>query len=207
MNQLIRRAAAVPEEGEKKKGNADSTITAGNAKALGVLDPTLAAKVRASVTAKNVTRTANSDLHETGKGWADTKEGEGLLVGFEFFQPYNDGWIRSVRPYFLTSAGIVAGSNRGAMDKVHEKIIARPGYAVAGMLISKETQIQLIFMRIDPATGRFLTDSANTYKSSVFGKKAKEKPMLLGGDGRFVVGVYGQSGADVGSLGLVLLNP
>ena len=61
-------------------------------------------------------------------------------------------------------------------------------------------------MKIDPVTGRFATDAASTYKSTWYGDKGREKPKQIGGDGRFVIGVYGKTGADCDDLGLVQMN-
>lgn len=93
------------------------------------------------------------------------------------------------------------------MEKVTNKIVARAGYAVAGILTNHGKRgMQVIFMKIDPATGRFATDANATYKSTWFGDKGRDKPQQIGGDGRFVIGVYGKTGADCDELGLVVLN-
>lgn len=219
----IPKAAAVTEEIQKlnpasgqapaaskgEKGNAESTITAGTTKAIGSLDPALAGKIAAAVEAKAYTKSLYSNNANSEQGPLDAPKVGGLLVGFEYYQPYSakdDGWIRSLRPYFLTKEGVVAGMDRGIMDKVNNKIMARPGYAIAGLLVTEETEIQAIFMKLDPATGQFLTGSGNTYKSQEYGTKGKAKPKLLGGDGRLVIGVYGRVGANTDGIGLVLMN-
>lgn len=192
---------------EGAKTPADSTIRASTVKAAGALDAPLGEKIAAAVAAKGYTRSEKSNQEETTKGWADVPEAGGLLVGFEFFEVGKDHRIRSLRPYFMTREGIVPGKDRGIMEKVTTKIIARPGYAVGGFLTNLEKKgIQVIFMKIDPATGHFATDSASAYKSAWFGDKGLERPRQIGGDGRFVIGVYGKTGADCDDLGLVELN-
>lgn len=207
----VAAAATLPKElarkGEGEKTPAESTIRASTVKAVGALDPALAEKIAAAASAKTYTRSENSSQDGTTNGWADLPEEGGLLVGFEFFEVGKERRIRSLRPYFMTSKGIVAGKDRGKMEKVTNKIIARPGYAVAGLLVSdKKRGMQVVFMKIDPATGRFATDSASTYKSTWFGDKGREQPRQIGGDGRFVIGVYGKTGADCDDLGLVVMN-
>lgn len=61
----------------------------------------------------------------------------GVLVGFEFFETKSNGFpdVRSLRPFYLTPAGVKAGSDRGRMEKVTNKVLARPGYAVGGINI------------------------------------------------------------------------
>ena len=150
--QKVNAELGVIPAGEKAKPKADSTVTAGTVKALGALEAGFADKLAAAAKAKAYVRTANSKQGAATAGAIDVPDDGGLLVGFEFFQHGKDNWIRSVRPYFLTRQGIVAGKDRGKMLEVTEKIMARPGYAVAGMLISEGKEIQLIFMKINSAT-------------------------------------------------------
>jgi hypothetical protein len=217
---LIVKAAAVTEEIQKVNGlatnsakeermKAESTVKAGTAKAIGTLDSALAAKIAAAKDAKAYTRTANSKQVGGTEGWATVPDDGGLLVGFEFFQPSGKGdsaSIRSMRPYFLTNEGVVPATDRGTMERVTNKIMAKPGYAIAGLYVGEEKEIQAVFMKINLATGGYFTDAANTYKSQSYGKEGKGKPKLLGGDGRLVIGVYGKTGSDCDDLGLILMN-
>ena len=190
-----------------KKPIAESTIRASTVKAVGALDVPLAEKISAAVTAKNFTRTENSNPESAALGWNDFGEPSGLLVGFEFFEVGKEKRIRSLRPYFMTREGIVAGKDRGKMEKVSDKIIARAGYAVAAIITNEGKRgMQVVFMKIDPATGRFATDSSSSYKSLWFGDKGRDKPRQIGGDGRFVIGVYGKTGSDCDDLGLLVMN-
>lgn len=202
---LPQGAIAAPDGNSKPI--AESTIRGSTVKAVGTLDPALADKLAAAGTAKAYTRTESSSQNPAMPGWADVPETGGLLVGFEFFEVGKEKRIRSLRPYYMTRTGIVAGKDRGKMEKVTDKIIARPGYAVAGFLgVAGKNGMQILFMKIDPASGRFATDSASTYKSQWFGEKSRDKPLQIGGDGRLVIGVYGKTGADCDDLGLVLMN-
>ncbi len=205
-NQRVSADLGLVPAGEKPKVVADSTVTAGTVKALGALEAAFADKLAAAAKAKAYIRTANSKQGAATEGAIDVPEDGGLLVGFEFFQQGKDKWIRSMRPYFLTRQGIVAGKDRGKVEDVTEKIMARPGYAVSGMLITAEKEIQLIFSKINTATGQLATDPASTYKSQVYGRKTRDKAMLVGGDGRLVIGVYGRNGSDCDDLGLVMMN-
>ena len=217
---LIVKAAAVTEEIQKVNGlagnsakeervKAESTVSAGTAKAVGTLDPVLADKIAAAAKAKAYTRSPNSKQVGGTEGGADVPEEGALLVGFEYFQPWSksdSGMIRSLRPYFLTKEGIVPGKDRGTMERVTNKIMAKPGYAIAGLFVGDEKEIQAVFMKLNPATRQFLTDPANAYKSQSYGKEGKGKPKLIGGDGRLVIGVYGKTGSDCDDLGLVMMN-
>ena len=194
---------------KEERVKVDSTISAGTMKALGSLDPALAGKIADAVKAKNYTKSLYSNNAKSEQGALDAPEEGALLVGFEYYQPFttkDEGWIRSLRPYFLTKGGIVPGKDRGIMEKVTNKIMARPGYAIAGLLVTEDTEIQAIFTKINPTTGQFLTEPGSTYKSQEYGTKSKGKPKLLGGDGRLIIGVYGRTGADTDGIGLIMMN-
>ena len=199
--------AATPLPANNNKPIAESTIRSSTVKAGGALEPALADKLVAAAAAKAYTRTESTSQNPAMPGGIDVPEAGGLLVGFEFFEVGKEKRIRSLRPYYMTREGIVAGKDRGKMEKVTDKIIARPGYAVAGFLgVAGKNGMQILFMKIDPAAGRFVSDSANTYKSAWFGEKSRDKPLQIGGDGRFIIGVYGKTGADCDDLGLLLMN-
>jgi len=204
---LPKEMAPRDDEKEKEKVVAESTIGAARARAVGAIEPAIADKISGAVSSKSYSRSENSGQEGETKGWEDQPEGGGLLVGFEFFEVGKDNRLRSLRPYFLTKQGVVAGKDRGKMEKVTDKVMARNGYAVAGLMTSEGKHgMQVIFMKIDPASGRFATDSASTYKSVWFGDKGREKPKQIGGDGRLVIGVYGKTGADCDDIGLVQIN-
>lgn len=176
----------------------------------GQLDPKFAAKIAAAVRDKKL---ALSELSRPKGGAGNDVPSEGaVLVGFEFFEQKSNGFpdIRSLRPIFLTSAGVKPGMDRGKMEKVTNKVIARPGYAVGGINVyhtngdGRIQGLQVIFMKMAPAEGRLDHSSSSTYRSLWFGSiPRKDKPKELGGDGRPVVGVYGFHGADCDCIGLV----
>jgi hypothetical protein len=192
--------------GKDEKTPAASTIRNTSPRAATNLDPALADKIAAAVNSKSYTRGPNS-VQEGGatKGRADIPEDGALLVGFEVFQ-FKDGGIRSLRPYFLTRQGLVPGEDRGKMEKVTDKVLARPGFAVAGLVTDGKSGIQVIFMKMDAATGRFATDASSTYKSQWLGKKGHGKPLTLGGDGSLIIGVYGKTGSDCDDIGLITMK-
>ena len=68
--------------------------------------------------------------------------------------------------------------------------------------------LQFVFMKIDARTGRLDPAPANSYKSQWFGARPRgkdAKEITLAGDGRPVIGVYGKSGSDADSLGLLTM--
>jgi hypothetical protein len=171
------------------------------------LDVAIAEKIQEVVRSRSYVKTEASQ--ETGRGGEDIPDQGALLVGFEFTEGATDRLpdIRSLRPYFLTSEGIVAGKDRGELPEVTEKTMARNGYAVGGLVIAAGKRriqgIQVIFMKIDPRTGRLDTTPNSSYKSKWIGSRPRPPLKQLAGDGRLVIGVYGRTGADADTLGLV----
>ncbi len=85
--------------------------------------------------------------------------------------------------------------------------MARAGYAVAGLQTYQNDfrihGIQVIFAKIDTRTERLDMSPANSYKSKWTGSRDKGAPKQLGGDGRLIIGVYGKTGADADTIGLI----
>ncbi len=219
-NQL-EKALAVKAERERAATGSDAAVAgavAGPVVAPGTpttgsgarLEAAMADKIRQGVASKAFTQTEPSE--PGNPGGKDVPEDGALLVGFEIDEEHTDNLldIRSLRPFFLTRDGIVPGKDRGQLTKVSEKVMARNGYAVGGLLTWHNKRriggIQVLFMKIDARTGRLDPSPANAYKSKWFGVNPKGRPLTLGGDGRLVIGVYGRTGADADSIGLVQMQ-
>jgi hypothetical protein len=198
-------AAAAP----SAKATPPPAVTNAQAARAGALDPAFASKVASAVHEKSYDLTESSEDTER-LGGRDLPDMPGVLVGFEFFEQKSHGFpdIRSLRPIFLTKDGLVPGKERGRMEKITNKVLAKPGYAVAGLLVhhnpGRIQGIQVTFMKMDPGTLRLDTSPASTYRSLWFGTRPRgDKPKELGGDGRPVIGVFGKSGADCDTIGLI----
>jgi len=178
----------------------------------GQLDPAFAEKIAAAIRENKLALTAPSK--DKGEGGHETLSEGAVLVGFEFMEERSNGMpdVRSLRPIYLTAAGVKEGIARGKMDRITNKVLARPGYAVGGILTyhindGRIQGIQVIFMKMLPGEGRLDQSSSNSYRSLWFGSRPrKEKPKELGGDGRPVVGVYGFRGADCDVIGLIQMS-
>ena len=111
--------------------------------------------------------------------------------------------VKALLPIFLTPAGIVSGKARGVPHKANEykTIKAKEGYAVSGLIVNPGAErlggFQVIFAKIG-------SEKPETYKSEWIGGELKEGAVTLGGDGKLGVGVFGISGADVASIGLIV---
>lgn len=111
-----------------------SIIKPSDIKAVGVLEPALAERIAAAASSSSYSRTPKNNGEDVNMGSAEVPPAGALLVGFEVFQAGGEKWTRSLRPYYKTAEGLVAGKDRGYMQAVNEKVIARPGFAVAGFI-------------------------------------------------------------------------
>ena len=126
-------------------------------------------------------------------------------MGFEYIKGNWSGAprIKSLKPIFLTPAGLISGNARGKPNKEYKTVIAKPGFAVGGLIVNPGGErlggFQVIFSKITPGPGK-----PETYKSEAIGGEIKEDAVTLGGDGKLGVGIFGVSGADVRSIGLIV---
>lgn len=79
--------------------------------------------------------------------------------------------------------------------------IAKPGYAVSGIIVDGDTQVTAMkvqFMRLDGPR----LNPADTYETPWFGEPTGAPLTLLGGRGEHVVGIYGRKGMNFDAIGL-----
>lgn len=174
------------------------------------LSEPLAARIAKAIA--DGTCTPTESTREPGGGTETPKEGA-VLVGFEFMLDQTAGKpdVRSLRPMYLTAKGTVKGEDRGKLEKVSGRVVARTGYAVAGLVTwqagyGRIGGIQVIFGRLDQNTGKIDLTPQNSYESKWLGTKPRNEPTRkLGGDGRLSVGVFGRTGSDADTIGLIQL--
>jgi S1-C subfamily serine protease len=178
-----------------------------------MLDAALAQRLKAAIDGRTIQRLGPSgsterDTTKEGEGWNDLPKAGSLLVGFE----YVNGWwkdarmVKALRPIFLTPTGIVEGRSRGIPNKDYKTVKAKDGYAVSGLVVNPGKErlggFQVIFAKITPTPVG--AGKAETYLSEWIGGEIKEGAVTLGGDGKLGVGVFGITGADVASIGLIV---
>jgi hypothetical protein len=146
-----------------------------------------------------------------------------VLVGFDLGvgEFLDNDVIRSLRPIYRTARGEFVskdfgssdGQTRGAKKRVRrievthsERLVARSGYAVAGVTLRTGLNIDgmsLTFMRI---RGTAL-DPATSYTSDWVGNRTGGREETLSGNGAPVVGIFGnQDDNHVMALGLIYLK-
>ncbi len=114
------------------------------------------------------------------------------------------GAITGLQPLYFGPSGETAGAKVGD-GKAEKEIVARPGYAVGGMIARGTDRLnafKLIFMRI---SGSRLIPT-DRYESGWAGSRAGGDEVTLGGDGTPVLGLFGRAGGEVDGAGLLLLG-
>jgi hypothetical protein len=143
-----------------------------------------------------------------GEDFEDLPADGHLLIGFKVtLDVHGDRRIiRSLQPMFVGEHGMVEGQVQGEPIGRPRTIEAKPGYAVGAVAAvgrDRVNALQIVFMRIQGAH----LDPDDFYKSEKIGEPTMLLTETLAGDGEFVVGIFGKSGADVDNLGLVLIQP
>ncbi|NQT85439.1 DUF1080 domain-containing protein, partial [bacterium] len=135
----------------------------------------------------------------------DIPEGGGLLVGLKITTgAYVAATvITSVQPLYVTPAGKQAGAVYGTPGKNSQTVMAKPGYAVGGVVGRLGDRLDGFTVVFSKRTAKGL-DPRDSYTSSWIGG-AKKEILRPGCTGEPVVGLYGRLwGKDLVSLGLVV---
>jgi SLA1 homology domain 1, SHD1 len=85
-------------------------------------------------------------------------------------------------------------------------LMAKEGYAIGALKVAAGdlvTSLQVVYMRIKP-DGRL--DPADSYEGELVGDPAGKTPVVIGGTGAPVFGIYGRRGAVLDAVGLVTLG-
>jgi hypothetical protein len=112
------------------------------------------------------------------------------------------GCLGSLKPVYLGPSGDVDGAQEGKVG-ASRAVIARPGYAVAGMIVRGTDRLnafKLVFMRVSGS--RLL--ASDRYESDWIGTRAGGEEVRLGDDGTPVIGVFGRAGGEIDGAGLLL---
>jgi hypothetical protein len=112
--------------------------------------------------------------------------------------------ISSVQPIYRMPAGRIIGTVHGHLGKGETTLEAKPGYAVGDITARGGGRLdgfEMIFMKIKPGAAGL--DPADTYASDWAGGKGGGESHTLTGDGKFIIGLAGHTGADFDSIRLV----
>ncbi len=148
-----------------------------------------------------------------GKGGEpfEQKGGEGVfLTGFAV--QIRDTEIAFLQPIYSTPTGRkMAESGIGHLGgaKRHTNIEGKDGYAIGGLMVWSNRGgsfqlvrgIRILFMR---RSDRVL-DPKDSYWSEWIGSSGKGQEVMLGGDGKPIIGIHGRTGGAIDSLGIIQL--
>lgn len=194
----VRLAMAQPEPAELATSNSVLVATRDN------ICAALLSRVTSHRAAGRIHRSPRVGGH-SGGAYEALPHDASILTGFElststFYGGHHT--IKSIRPIFQTLEGEVVGEWNGHPHGRIHRIVARHGYAVAGIVARSGHRIdglRVIFMSL--VHGRLNPD--DTYRSDWVGGRGGGPETIIGTNGLPVVGIYGKRGADVDSLGLI----
>jgi hypothetical protein len=138
-----------------------------------------------------------------GSPFEERPSGPRFLVGFRYSLTT---YLKSAQGIYLSGEERKLGELSGDPEgKTLEEIVAKPGYAVGGLIArgtQRVDQMKIIFMRI---SGPRLIPG-DSYESPWIGAGGSRDEVKLVGDGSPVVGLVGRRGGDVDALGLLYLK-
>lgn len=114
--------------------------------------------------------------------------------------------IRSLQPLFLVDGEIRGGEVLGRPNGEPRETLAKPGYAVGGLLVRAGHRVDgfaLVFLR----TAGDRLDRSDVHTGPWIGGRGGGEERILGASGRVVAGICGRHGADLDALGLLVRAP
>jgi hypothetical protein len=136
-------------------------------------------------------------------GFRDVGPAGSVLVGVRvtYIEHFGGPKIRSVQPIFRSGKNYYYGKIHGQFVPPYRTFIAKPGYAVGGLVTHTGLTLDgfgMVFMKVD-GDGLDPTDS---YKSPWIGDKEGGGPAEVFSNGGLVVGLQGKSKEEMNGLGL-----
>jgi hypothetical protein len=161
-----------------------------------------------SAAASNATLTKTNRIgHDSGARFEEGNARDALVgLSASVKHIFGRDAISSIQGIYQSGRKQLPGPQHGKVNGKPVSIVARPGYAVAGIIAHGGDRLdgfRVVFMRIK---GRGL-DPSQTYESDWVGGQQGSVPIHLGCDGNPVVGLFGGAGDWVDGLGLVQLEP
>jgi hypothetical protein len=133
-----------------------------------------------------------------------TPEDGAVLIGFNITV---GGWfqftvVRSVQPVFAKAGEMLVGQTYGQPAGPLIEIRPRPGYVVSGLSMKTGARIDELRVQYTRLTKGGL-DERHSYWTSPHGGESTGKVQALVTKGKPIVGIYGQSGSEIFSLGVI----
>ena len=167
-------------------------------------------KVTISRMPRNARPYADADIENLSRSFARDRDGfrdlgpEGsVLVGVRvtYIERFGGPKVRSVQPIYRSDKSHYAGLAYGEVVGPVFTVVARPGYAVGGLVTHTGLTVDgfgIVFLKVD---GDRL-DPNDTYNSPWIGDRQGGSPGEVMSKGGLVVGLQGRSKTEVNALGL-----
>ncbi|HEX4149970.1 MAG TPA: hypothetical protein VHY20_13320, partial [Pirellulales bacterium] len=140
-----------------------------------------------------------------GDVFEEVSESLDPVIGFDVTTVEENGHliVNSIRAIYRSGESARWGQAFGTPRGKFVRIEARPGYAVAGLLVRASSRVDGLRVRFMLQAGRAL-DPKDKYESEWVGRTGSHSEKLLGGDGRSVIGIHGRmSSKGLDSIGLM----
>jgi len=179
-----------------------------------VRKPAAPTKITISRMPKNTKSYRDENLEDLSRSFARDREGfrdvgpaGSVLVGVRvsYIERFGGPKIRSAQPLYRTGKNHYAGRVYGVAVGPVTTVVARPGYAVGGLVTHTGLTVdgfRLVFMKVD---GDRL-DPGDSYDSPWIGDDKGGSPGEVTSKGGLVVGLQGRSRTEVNALGLTTLK-
>jgi hypothetical protein len=150
---------------------------------------------------------SRSYLGKDRDGFRDVGPVGSVLVGVRvsYIQRFGGPKVRSAQPIYRSGTTLVDGRIHGEVVGPVTTVVAKPGYAVGGLVTHTGLTVdgfRMVFMKIN---GDRL-DLEDTYNSTWIGDEKGGNPGDVTSKGALVVGLQGRSGKEVFALGLTTLK-
>jgi hypothetical protein len=164
----------------------------------------LVSKIKHAIRKETLVRTVTV-TGKTGAPFAEIPVAGAILAGFKYTMTAEgtQGQLATLQPIYWTPKGTADGNRWGADAGLAKSIVAKKGYAVAGVRSAGAGYdirwFEVIFARLGP-DGLDMTDK---YASQWTGTKWYT-PVTMGDNGQLVVGIFGSASQTlITGLGLV----
>jgi hypothetical protein len=156
---------------------------------------------------QRVTKRTSVAGGDGGGPFQEVVENDGLLTGLVLHTGDFAGHavLVAVQPIFSIAGAARLGTMRGVPSGAAVKLEAADGYAIGGLNLQSGDRVdglEIVFMKIKP--GGLALDPADSYTSKWVGGKGGG-PVKISGRGNVIVGIYGATGLEFDSLGLIEL--
>ncbi len=189
------------------KPKADSKTTSAKPKALGRITISRIPKSAKPYPEENLEGLGRRQFANDRDGFREVGPVGSVLVGFRatYIERFGGPKVRSLQPIYRSGKSYYQGRIYGEMVGPVATVVARPGYAVGGLVTHTGLTLDgfgIVFMKVN---GEQL-DVGDSYNSPWIGDRKGGSPANVNTNGSIIVGIHGRSGKEVNGLSLIGLK-